>query len=146
MKMVPHEAFTCPCGKGNVVMPESHKPHTRASKKRFWKEKRVRLLAASPRASTTPSYSPGPSTTPSYSSRPSTHRSYSLGPSENADCLNYKLLIGKIKVLEATLEMYMHSENHTLDSTALLHELYNDMGQLIWSSLSFSHINLAFGM
>ncbi|GJU72441.1 hypothetical protein Tco_1263846 [Tanacetum coccineum] len=36
---------------------------------------------------------------------------------------------GIIKVLEATLEMEMHSENHTLESTALLHELYNGMGK-----------------
>ncbi|GJW04136.1 hypothetical protein Tco_1562992 [Tanacetum coccineum] len=43
-------------------------------------------------------------------------------------CANCKLLIGKLKVLEATLEMYMHPENHTIGSTALLYELYNDMG------------------
>ncbi|GJZ35447.1 hypothetical protein Tco_0581264 [Tanacetum coccineum] len=40
---------------------------------------------------------------------------------------NMKVLAGKIKVFEATLEMEMHPENHTLDSAALLHELYNDM-------------------
>ncbi|GJV09533.1 hypothetical protein Tco_1347189 [Tanacetum coccineum] len=40
---------------------------------------------------------------------------------------NMKVLAGKIKVLETTLEMEMHPENHTLDSAALLHELYNDM-------------------
>ncbi|GJR80986.1 hypothetical protein Tco_0151771 [Tanacetum coccineum] len=87
MKMVPHEAFACRCGEGNV-------------------------------ASTTPSYSPEPSTPPSDS----------MGPSRNAECSNYKLLIGKIKVLEETLEMYMHL-NHTLDSTTLLLKLYNDMGK-----------------
>ncbi|GKB08912.1 hypothetical protein Tco_0837224 [Tanacetum coccineum] len=141
MKMVPHEAFSCPCGKGNVVIRESHQPHTRGqlyyacplSKSRkndfgcqvfLWKEEIVRLLAASPRASTTPSYSSGPSTTSSYSPAPP---SYSPGPSGNAECSNCKLLIGKIKVLKATLELYMHPENHMLDSTALLHELYNDM-------------------
>ncbi|GJW15159.1 hypothetical protein Tco_0019292 [Tanacetum coccineum] len=94
-----------------------------------WKEERVRLLVASPRASMTPSYSPRPSTTPSYSLGPSTPPSYSPGPSGNAECSNYKLLIGKIKVFKPTLEMYMHPENHTLDSTALLHELYNDIGK-----------------
>ncbi|GKE66785.1 hypothetical protein Tco_1520946, partial [Tanacetum coccineum] len=83
----------------------------------LWKEEQVRLLAGSPGVSMTPSYFPGPSTPPSYSPR----------PSRNAECSNCKLLIGKIKVLEATLEMYMHPENHTLDLTALLHELYNDM-------------------
>ncbi|GJW92684.1 hypothetical protein Tco_0170237 [Tanacetum coccineum] len=73
------------------------------------------LLVASPGASTTLSYSPGPLTPPSYS----------LGPSRNAECSNCKLLIGKIKVLEATLEMSMHLKNHTLDSTALLDNLYD---------------------
>ncbi|GKB12490.1 hypothetical protein Tco_0846413, partial [Tanacetum coccineum] len=100
---------------------------------------RVRLLVDSPGPSMTPSYSPGPSTTPSYSSGPSTipsyspgpstPPSYSPGPSRNAECANCKLLIGKLQVLEATLEMYTHPEKHTIDSTALLHELYNDMGK-----------------
>ncbi|GJV04010.1 hypothetical protein Tco_1337579 [Tanacetum coccineum] len=94
-------------------------------------EERVRLLVGSSGPSTTPSYSPGPSTTLSYSPGLSTPPSYSSGPSRNAECANCKLLIGKLKVLEATLEMYMHSENHTIDSTALLHELYNDMGKFI---------------
>ncbi|GJS30615.1 hypothetical protein Tco_0491235 [Tanacetum coccineum] len=103
----------------------------------LWKEERVRLLVGSPRASTTliyslgasttPSYYPGHSTTPSYSPRPSTSPSYSLGPSRNAECANCTLLIGKLHVLEATLEIHMHPEKHTIDSTALLHELYNDM-------------------
>ncbi|GKC54011.1 hypothetical protein Tco_1076756 [Tanacetum coccineum] len=93
----------------------------------LWKEERVRLLVGSPGASTTPSYSPGPSTTPSYSPIPSIHLSYSSGPSTNTECANCKLLIGKLQVLEATLEMYMHPEKHTIDSTALLHEHYNDM-------------------
>ncbi|GJZ64881.1 hypothetical protein Tco_0621577 [Tanacetum coccineum] len=51
------------------------------------KEERVRLVAGSHGASTTPSYSPRTSTPPSYS----------LGPSRNAECSNWKLLIGKIK-------------------------------------------------
>nr|GEV92781.1 hypothetical protein [Tanacetum cinerariifolium] len=94
------------------------------------------LLVAYPGASTILSYSPGPSTPPSYS----------LGPSRNDECSNCKLLIGKIKVPEATLKMSMHPENHTLDSTALLHNPYNDMGNSVWCSFPFSHINLAFGM
>ncbi|GKF87573.1 hypothetical protein Tco_0258450, partial [Tanacetum coccineum] len=73
-----------------------------------------RLLASYPKASTTPSYSPGPTTPPNYSP----------GPSRNAECSK---LDWKMKLLEATLEMYMHPENHTLDLTALLHKLYNDM-------------------
>ncbi|GKC80005.1 transposase, MuDR, MULE transposase domain protein, partial [Tanacetum coccineum] len=64
-----------------------------------------------------------PSTPPSYSPGPST-------PSRNAECSNCKLLFEKIKLLEATVEMYMHLEQHTLNSTALLHEVYNDMGKL----------------
>ncbi|GKA25290.1 hypothetical protein Tco_0711399 [Tanacetum coccineum] len=110
--MVLHEAFACCCGGKDVVLRESHQLHTR--------EERVSLLVGSPGASTTPSYSPGPST-------PS---SYSLRPSRNAECSNCKLLIEN-KVLEATLEMYMRPENHTLDSTTLLHELYNDIGKFV---------------
>ncbi|GKB75907.1 hypothetical protein Tco_0942802 [Tanacetum coccineum] len=116
--MVLHEAFACCCGGKDVVLRESHQLHTR--------EERVSLLVGSPGASTTPSYSPGPSTTSTYSPRPSTPSSYSLRPSRNAECSNCKLLIEN-KVLEAKLEMYMRPENHTLDSAALLHELYNDM-------------------
>ncbi|GJR57857.1 phospholipase-like protein, partial [Tanacetum coccineum] len=35
----------------------------------------------------------------------------------------------KIKILEGALEMERHPENHTIDSAAILHELYNDMGK-----------------
>ncbi|GJZ13105.1 hypothetical protein Tco_0548335 [Tanacetum coccineum] len=41
--------------------------------------------------------------------RPSTPTSDSSGPSRNAECSNCKLLLGKIKVLVATIEMYMHA-------------------------------------
>ncbi|GKG50377.1 hypothetical protein Tco_0521477, partial [Tanacetum coccineum] len=90
----------------------------------------VRLLVGSPGASTTPTYSPGSLTTPSYSSEPSTPPSYSLSSSRNSECSNCIIFLGMIKVLEATVEMYMHSEQHTLNSTALLHDIYNDMGKL----------------
>ncbi|GKA91738.1 hypothetical protein Tco_0813663 [Tanacetum coccineum] len=96
------------------------------------KDERLRLLG-----------SLGPSTPPSSFSGPLTPLSYSPGPSRyapsigKAECSNrkfltenMKVLAGKIKVLEETLEMKMHLENHTLDSAALLHELYNDMRKL----------------
>ncbi|GJR71572.1 hypothetical protein Tco_0083937 [Tanacetum coccineum] len=86
----------------------------------LWKEERVHLLVASLRVSTSPISSLGPSTPPSDSP----------GASRNAECSNCKLLFGKIKVLEATIEMYMHPEQRTLNSTTLLHEVYNDMGKL----------------
>ncbi|GKB90086.1 hypothetical protein Tco_0962358 [Tanacetum coccineum] len=133
MKMVPFEAFACRCGAGDVVLRESYKPKTHGKLyyacPRSKKEERVRLLASSPRASTPPSYFLGPSTPPSYSSGPSTPPSYSPGPSRNAECSNCKLLLRKIKVLEATVEMYMHQEQHTLNSTVLLHKVYNDLGK-----------------
>nr|GFA36966.1 hypothetical protein [Tanacetum cinerariifolium] len=99
--MVPYEAFACPCGAGDVVLRESYKPKTRGS-----------------------------STPPPYSSRASTPQSYSPETSRNAECSNCKHFLGKITVLEATVEMYMHPEQHTLNSAALLHEVYNNMGKL----------------
>ncbi|GJZ48515.1 putative zinc finger, CCHC-type containing protein [Tanacetum coccineum] len=53
-----------------------------------------------------------------------------LGPSRNAECSNCKHLLGKITVLEATVELYMHPKEHTLNSAALLHEVYNDIRKL----------------
>ncbi|GJX84078.1 replication protein A 70 kDa DNA-binding subunit B [Tanacetum coccineum] len=155
--MVPYEAFACPCGSGDVVLLESYKPKTRGklyyacprSKPRqntfgceffLWKEERVRILVGSPGASTTPIYSLGSSSTPIYSPGASTHPRYSLGAStpqsysprssRNAECSNCKHLLDKITVLEATMEMYMHPEQHTVNSAALLHEVYNDIGKL----------------
>nr|GEX20668.1 hypothetical protein [Tanacetum cinerariifolium] len=86
--------------------------------------------------------SSGPSTPPSSYPRPSTRPSYSPGPfgstlnlkkAEFSNC-NFlaekiKTLEAKIKILERTLEMERHHENHTLESGAILHELYNDMGK-----------------
>ncbi|GJR12625.1 hypothetical protein Tco_0795277 [Tanacetum coccineum] len=122
MKMVPYEAFACGCGAGDVVLRESYRPKTR--------EERVSLLTNSLGASSTPSYSPGPSTPPSYSPGSSTPQSYSLGSSRNAECSNCKHLLDKITVLKATVKMYMHPKQHTVNSAALLHEVYNDMGKL----------------
>ncbi|GJT32548.1 hypothetical protein Tco_0922967 [Tanacetum coccineum] len=106
----------------------------------LWKDERVRLLVDSPRASMTPIYSPESSSTPIYSpgsSTPtryspgaSTPQSYSPRTSRNAECSNCKHLLGKIMVLEATVDMYMHPEQHTVNSAALFHEVYNNMGKL----------------
>ncbi|GKD78567.1 hypothetical protein Tco_1341188 [Tanacetum coccineum] len=65
-----------------------------------------------------------------YSLGSSTPESYSSGSSRNAECSNCKHLLDKIMVLRATVEMYMHLEQHTVNSTALLHEVHNDMGKL----------------
>nr|GEU73719.1 hypothetical protein [Tanacetum cinerariifolium] len=109
--MVPYEAFACPYGAEDVVLRESYKPNTRGS-------------------SSTPIYSSGSSTPPRYSPRASTAQSYSSGTSRNADCSNCKHLLGKITVLEATVEMYMHPEQHTVNSAALFHEVYNNLRKL----------------
>nr|GEV46691.1 hypothetical protein [Tanacetum cinerariifolium] len=157
VKMVPYEAFVYPCGAGDVVLRESYKRKTRGKlyyacprskpledtfgcKKNLWKEERVRLLVGSPGASTTPIYSPGSSSTliyssgsstpPRYSPIASTPQSYSLKTSRNAECSNCKHLLDKITVLEATVDMYMHPEQHTVNSAALFHEVYNNMRKL----------------
>ncbi|GKB17619.1 hypothetical protein Tco_0851542 [Tanacetum coccineum] len=132
VKMVPYEAFACHWDAEDVVLRESYKPKTR--------EERVRLLVGSPGASTTPIYSPGSSSTPIYSpgssSTPiysrgsSTPPRYSPGTSRNAECSNCKHLLDKIMVLEATVDMYMHPKQHTVNSAALFHEVYNIMGIL----------------
>ncbi|GJT68503.1 hypothetical protein Tco_1019983 [Tanacetum coccineum] len=96
----------------------------------LWKKERVSLLTSSPGASSTPSYSPGPSIPLSYFPGSSTPQSYSSGSSKNAECSNFKHLLDKITVLKATVDMYMHPEQHTDNSAALLHEVYNDMGKL----------------
>ncbi|GJV57676.1 hypothetical protein Tco_1458681 [Tanacetum coccineum] len=93
-------------------------------------EKRVRLLVGSSGASTTPIYSPGSSSTPIYSPGASTPQSYSPGSSRNAECSNCKHLLDKITVLEVKVKMYLKPEQHTVNSAALLHEVYNDMGKL----------------
>nr|GEV65686.1 hypothetical protein [Tanacetum cinerariifolium] len=109
--MVPYEAFVCPCGAEDVVLRESYKPKTRGS-------------------SSTPIYSSGSSTPPRYSAGALTTQSYSLGTSRNAECSNCKHLLDKITVLEATVDMYMHPEQHTVNSAAPFHEVYNNLGKL----------------
>ncbi|GJY96479.1 hypothetical protein Tco_0513389 [Tanacetum coccineum] len=110
VKMMPHEAFAC--RNESVLGPV------------LWS---FNDSIYSPGSSSTPIYSPGSSTPPRYSPEASTPQSYSPGTSRNAECSNCKHLLGKITVLEATVEMYMHPEEHTLNSAALLHEVYNDI-------------------
>nr|GEX45464.1 Mg2+ transporter protein, CorA-like/zinc transport protein ZntB [Tanacetum cinerariifolium] len=43
------------------------------------------------------------------------------------ECSNCKHLRGKISVLKATMNMHMLSEQHTVNSAALLHEVLNEM-------------------
>ncbi|GJT84182.1 hypothetical protein Tco_1058524 [Tanacetum coccineum] len=90
----------------------------------------------SARPSTPQSYSSGPSTPSSYSSGPSPLPNYSPGFSKNAECSNCKYLRGKISVLKATMDMHMHPEQHTVNLAALLHEVLNEMENLIWNSFS----------
>ncbi|GJS07162.1 putative reverse transcriptase domain-containing protein [Tanacetum coccineum] len=90
-------------------------------------------ISSSSGSSTPPSYSPGTSTRPSYS--PGSSRSaQNLGKAECSNCKflaeKIKTLEAKIKILEGALEMERHPEKHTLDSAAILHELYNEMGKL----------------
>nr|GEU53303.1 hypothetical protein [Tanacetum cinerariifolium] len=120
--MAPYEAFACRCGKGDVVLRESYQPYTR--------EERVRLLLSSLRSSSTTSYSSEALSPNSYSSGSTTPQNHQSGTSISGGCSNCKHLLGKIKVLEAAVEMHMHPEQHTPNSTALLHELYNDMDNL----------------
>nr|GEW68859.1 hypothetical protein [Tanacetum cinerariifolium] len=71
-----------------------------------------------------------PSSPNSYSSGSTTPQNHQSGTSISGGCSNGKHLLGKIKVLEAAVEMHMHPEQHTRNSTLLLHELYNDMDNL----------------
>nr|GEX83748.1 hypothetical protein [Tanacetum cinerariifolium] len=54
----------------------------------------------------------------------------SLGSSRNVECSNCKYLLDKITVLEATVDMYTHPEQQTVNSAALFHEVYNNMRKL----------------
>ncbi|GJZ04113.1 hypothetical protein Tco_0537388 [Tanacetum coccineum] len=67
------------------------------------------------KTSSTPIYSPGSSTSPRYSSGALTPQRYSLGTSRNAECSKCKHLLDKITVLEATVDMYMHPEQHPVN-------------------------------
>nr|GEW85058.1 hypothetical protein [Tanacetum cinerariifolium] len=127
--MVPYEAFACPCGAEDVVLRESL-AKTLLDVNFLWKEERVRLLVGSLGASTTPIYSPRSSSILIYSSGSSSTPISSSRTSKNTECSNCKHLLDKITVLEATIDMYMHPEQHMVNSVALFHEVYNNMGKL----------------
>nr|GEV62756.1 retrovirus-related Pol polyprotein from transposon TNT 1-94 [Tanacetum cinerariifolium] len=79
------------------------------------------------RSSSTPIYSLRSLKPPSYSLGASTLQNHSSESSRNADCSNSKHLLDKITILKETVEMYMHPEQHTVNSAALLYEVYNNM-------------------
>ncbi|GJY62766.1 hypothetical protein Tco_0464226 [Tanacetum coccineum] len=127
--------------------PPSYRTDDRGCGYFMWMDDLTLHISSSSGSSTPPSYSPGTSTRPSYSSRTSTRLSYSPRSSRSAqnlgkaECSNCKFLAEKIKTLEAkikilegalegALEMERHPEKHTLDSAAILHELYNEIGKL----------------
>nr|GEW72153.1 hypothetical protein [Tanacetum cinerariifolium] len=136
VKMVPYEAFVCPCGVEDVVLRESYKPKTPCLAKtlldlNFFMERGTSLSAGwfswsfndsnllyYLGSSSTPIYSPGSSSTPI--SSPGTLR--------NAECSNCKYLLDRYS--RPTVDMYMHPEQHTVNSSALFHEVYNFMGKL----------------
>nr|GEX88569.1 hypothetical protein [Tanacetum cinerariifolium] len=96
----------------------------------LWKEERVGLLINSPGGSSTTTFSQATSSSLSLSPTPSTTPIYYRGSSTNTECSNCKHLLRRIKVLQATLEMYRHPEQHTLNSATLLHDLNNDIEKL----------------
>ncbi|GKE20537.1 phospholipase-like protein [Tanacetum coccineum] len=145
-----NQTFKCTCERGDVVLRTSRKDYSygrqyyacpyskpgtedRGCGYFMWMDDLRLHISSSSGSSTPPSYSPGTSTRPSYS--PGSSRSVqNLGKAECSNCKflaeKIKTLEAKIKILEGALEMEMHPEKHTLDSAAILHELYNDMGKL----------------
>ncbi|GJW69397.1 phospholipase-like protein [Tanacetum coccineum] len=145
-----NQTFKCTCERGDVVLRTSRKPYSygkqyyacpyskpgtqdRGCGYFMWMDDLRLHISSSSGSSTPPSYSPGTSTRPSYS--PGSSRSaQNLGKAECSNCKflaeKIKTLEAKIKILEGALEMERHPEKHTLDSVAILHELYNEMGKL----------------
>nr|GFA09890.1 reverse transcriptase zinc-binding domain-containing protein [Tanacetum cinerariifolium] len=129
--MVPHEAFACTCGAGDVVLRESHRAKTRG--KLYYacpksNEEQVRQLISSPGASSTLSLSPGTSSTPFFSPTPSTPPNYYGGSSSNTECSNCKHLFGRIKEfgldvddsdLHLTHSLRSSNSTHTESSTLI---------------------------
>nr|GEU33234.1 hypothetical protein [Tanacetum cinerariifolium] len=117
---------------GDVVLRTSYRPYSYGKNTMCVLVQRNRISSSRP------------STPPTLYTRPSTRPSYYAGTSRSAmnvrkaECSNCKFLAEKIKTLEAkikilkgTLEMERHPKNHTIKSAAILHELYNDMENLV---------------
>nr|GEU31189.1 hypothetical protein [Tanacetum cinerariifolium] len=121
-------AFKCTCGKGDVSGTQD-----RGCGYFMWMDDLRLYLSSSSGPSIPPSSYLGPSTRPSYSSGPF-GSALNLGKVECSNCKflaeKIKTLEAKIKILEGTLEMERHPENHTLESAAIHYELYNDMRKL----------------
>ncbi|GJU62920.1 retrovirus-related pol polyprotein from transposon TNT 1-94 [Tanacetum coccineum] len=100
----------------------------------MWMDDLRLRISSSSGSSTPPSSYPGPSTRPSYSPGPSRSCTQNLGKAECSNCKflpeKIKTLETKIKIPEGALKMERHPEKHTLDSAAILHELYNEMRKL----------------
>nr|GEV73684.1 hypothetical protein [Tanacetum cinerariifolium] len=117
----------------NFVKESEDVPRTQDRRCRYfmWKDDLIRRLSFSLGPSTPPSSSLGPSTRLCYSPLRST---LNLGKAECSNCNFFaekiKALETKIKILEGTLEMERHPENHTLELATILHELYNNIGKL----------------
>ncbi|GJW46401.1 hypothetical protein Tco_0078047 [Tanacetum coccineum] len=127
------QTFKCTCERGDVVLRTSRKHYSYGTQDRgcgyfMWMDD-LRLHISSSFGSSTP----GPSTRPSYSPGPF-RSAQNLGKAECSNCKflaeKIKTLEAKIKILEGALEMERHPEKHTLESAAILHELYNEMGKL----------------
>ncbi|GKA06146.1 hypothetical protein Tco_0685266 [Tanacetum coccineum] len=144
-----NQTWLCKCKNGNVVLRTSCRDHSYGQRyypcpnqTRNYREGCATLWwmnASQDPCNTSKSFFaplssyPGTSTRPSYS--PGTSRSaQNLGKAECSNCKflaeKIKTLEAKIKILEGALEMERHPEKHTLESAAILHELYNDMGKL----------------
>ncbi|GJZ79206.1 hypothetical protein Tco_0644043 [Tanacetum coccineum] len=107
MMMVPYEAFACGCGAGDVVLRESYKPKTRG-----------KLYCACPLSKPRENCFGCGFFMERETSSLTDQFSWSFIDSKNAECSNYKHLLDKITVLKATMEMYMHLEQHTVNSAA----------------------------
>ncbi|GKC93717.1 phospholipase-like protein [Tanacetum coccineum] len=137
--------FKSKCEKGDVVLRTSCKPYSygrqyyacpsskleiqdRGCGYFMWKDDLRLRLSSFHGPSTPPSSSTGPST-PLSPFRSAPNHGKAVCPNSKFLAERIKTLAAKIKILEGILEMERHPENHTFDSTTILHELYNDMGR-----------------